>query len=171
MRIEKLHGLVFVTVAIILMVATAGCSSMGGQSNTPPPNPVGQQTQPGTVATSTPTASSPPASSLAAPRPLFYDFPDIPTPQELDLQSKESYVVQSGSIRTGILTLRGRVDLNSLISFFQMAMPREQWKPKGFFRYQRSVLIFEKSDKTCVIRLYEGTIYTYVEIFVTPASS
>jgi hypothetical protein len=102
---------------------------------------------------------------------LFYDFPDIPTPQELDLQPKESYVVQSGSIKTGILTLRGRVDLNSLISFFQMAMPREQWKPKGFFRYQRSVLIFEKSDKTCVIRLYEGTIYTYVEIFVTPSSA
>ena len=171
MKIQKLHGLVLATVAITWMAATAGCSSMGSQSSTPPPNPVGQQTQPGTVASSTPTASLPPASTSTAPRPLFYDFPDIPTPQELDLQPKESYVVQSGSIKTGILTLRGRVDLNSLISFFQMAMPREQWKPKGFFRYQRSVLIFEKSDKTCVIRLYEGTIYTYVEIFVTPSSA
>ena len=79
-------------------------------------------------------------------------------------------MVQSGSVKTGILTLRGRVDLNSLINFFQMAMPRENWKPKGSFRYQRSILIFEKPDKSCVIRLYEGTIYTYVEIFVTPAS-
>ena len=78
-------------------------------------------------------------------------------------------MVQSGSIKTGILTLRGRVDLNSLISFFQMAMPRENWKPKGAFRYQRSVLIFEKPDRICVIRLYEDIIYTYVEIFVTPA--
>ena len=92
-------------------------------------------------------------------------------PQELDLQSKESYVVQSGAIKTGILTLRGRVDLNSLINFFQMAMLREHWKPRGYFRYQRSVLIFEKPDKICVIRLYEDIFYTYVEIFVTPASS
>ncbi len=136
---------------------------MGGQSSTPPPNPVGQQSAPG--------ATAPASSSSAAPRPLFYDFPDVPIPQELDLQAKDSYVVQSGSLKTGILTLRGRVDLNSVINFFQMAMPRENWKPKGSFRYQQSVLIFEKPDKTCVIRLYEGTFYTYVEIFVTPTGS
>jgi len=170
MRIQKVHGLIVVAVAILWMAATAGCSSMGSQSSAPPPNPVGQQTQAGSVAGATPAASSASTTAASGPRPLFYDFPDIPTPQELDLQAQESYVVQSGSIKTGILTLRGRVEINSLISFFQMAMPREQWKPKGFFRYQRSVLIFEKSDKTCVIRLYEGTIYTYVEIFVTPAS-
>jgi hypothetical protein len=167
MKTRKPYELVLVAVAVIWMAALSGCSSFGGQSSAPPPNPVGQQPAP-TTATSTPPAS-PATSSPSAPRPLFYDFPDIPTPQELDLQSKESYVIQSGSIKTGILTLRGRVDLNSLISFFQMAMPRENWKPKGYFRYQRSILIFEKPDKICVIRLYEDIIYTYVEIFVTPA--
>jgi hypothetical protein len=166
MKIEKLYELAVVTLAITFMLVAGGCSSMGGQSS-PPPNPVGQQAQPGAATSSPPEASS---STIAAPRPVFYDFPDIPTPQELDIQSKESYVVQAGAIKTGILTLRGRVDLNSLINFFQMAMPRENWKPKGSFRYQRSVLIFEKPDKTCVIRLYEDIVYTYVEIFVTPAN-
>jgi hypothetical protein len=166
MKIKKLYGLAGVILAITFMLVAAGCSSMGGQSN-PPPNPVGQQAQPGATTSSTPEASS---TTPAAPRPVFYDFPDVPTPQELDIQSKESYVVQAGAIKAGILTLRGRVDLNSLISFFQMAMPRENWKPKGSFRYQRSVLIFEKPDKTCVIRLYEDIVYTYVEIFVTPAN-
>ena len=168
MKIQKPYDLVLIAVALMWTVALLGCSSMGGQSSTPPPNPVGQQPAPN-AATSAPPASPAPASP-AAPRPLFYDFPDIPTPQELTLQAKESYVVQSGSIKSGILTLRGRVDLNSLINFFQMAMPRENWKPKGYFRYQRSVLIFEKPDKIAVIRLYEDIIYTYVEIFVTPAS-
>jgi hypothetical protein len=163
MKIQKPHELLLIAVALVWIAVLSGCSSMGSQSSTPPSNPVGQQSQP------TASTSATPSSSPAAPRPLFYDFPDIPTPQELELQSKESYVVQSGSIKTGILTLRGRVELNSLINFFQMAMPRENWKPKGYFRYQRSVLIFEKPDKICVIRLYEGTIYTYVEIFVTPA--
>jgi len=166
MKIKKSHELVLLQVALICLMALSGCSSMGGQSSAPPPNPVGQQQQ-----TSAPTGTSAVTPSPSAPRPLFYDFPDIPVPQELDLQPKESYVVQSGALRTGLLTLRGRVDLNSLINFFQMAMPREHWKPKGYFRYQRSVLIFEKPDKTCVIRLYEGMIYSYVEIFVTPASA
>jgi hypothetical protein len=166
MKIKKCHELGVLHVALICIMALSGCSSMGGQGSAPPPNPVGQQQQTTASTGSTTTTPSP-----SAPRPLFYDFPDIPVPQELNLQSKESYVVQSGSIRTGILTLRGRVDLNSLISFFQMAMPRENWKPKGYFRYQRSILIFEKPDKTCVIRLYEGMIYSYVEIFVTPASA
>jgi hypothetical protein len=165
MKIKKCHELAVLHVILICIMALSGCSSMGGQGGAPPPNPVGQQQQ--TTASTGDTAVTPLPS---APRPLFYDFPDIPVPQEVDLQSKESYVVQSGSIRTGLLTLRGRVDLNSLISFFQMAMPRENWKPKGYFRYQRSILIFEKPDKICVIRFYEGMVYSYVEIFVTPAS-
>jgi len=71
-------------------------------------------------------------------------------------------------MKTGILTLRGRVDINSLISFFTMALPREGWKPRGQFRYKRSALIFEKPEKTCVILVHEGPIYTYVEIYVAP---
>jgi hypothetical protein len=166
MKIQKPHELMIAALALIWIVALSSCSSTGGQSSTPPPNPVGQQPQPAASTSATPAASVP-----SAPKPLFYDFPDIPIPQELNLQTKESYVVQSGAIKTGILTLRGRVDLNSLINFFQMAMSRENWKPKGYFRYQRSVMIFEKPDKICVIRLYEDLIYTYVEIFVTPATA
>ena len=107
MKIQKPYGLVLIAVALIWTVALLGCSSMGGQSSTPPPNPVGQEPA-HSMATGAPPASPAPASP-AAPRPLFYDFPDIPTPQELTLQPKESYVVQSGSIKTGILTLRGRL--------------------------------------------------------------
>lgn len=172
MRIVEPKSTILLTSAIVWLLTASACSTMGAQGS-PPPNPVGQQTSSGTpsVASSSPAPSPAPASTSATARPVFYDFPDIPTPQELELQPKESYAVQAGAIKAGILTLRGRVDLGSLISFFQMAMPRESWKPKGSFRYQRSVLIFEKPDKTCVIRLYEDIIYTYVEIFVTPANS
>ncbi len=143
-------------VVIVCCVAAYGCT----HSNAPPPNPVMQQSQSG---------SSAPAPSTGS-RPQYLDFPDIPIPSELDLVSKDSYVFQSGAMKSGVLTLRGRVDVNSLINFFSMALPRDGWKPKGQFRYRRSALIFEKPDKTCVILLSEGTIWTTAEIYVAPAT-
>lgn len=153
-------------IRLLVVVAMAGafaCSSTGSRSGTPPPNPVAQPS--GAVSTGAGGTAS------TSPRPLFYDFPDIPVPRELDLQAGDSYVVQSGTTKTGLLTLRGRVDLNSVVSFFQLAMPREGWKARGNFNYQRSILIFEKRDRICVIRLHEGMVYTTVEIFVTPAGN
>jgi len=83
----------------------------------------------------------------------------------------DTFVIQAGTMKAGLLTLRGmRVDVRSLINFFQIAMPRENWKPKGGFHTKRTVLIFEKPDKTCVINLFETTLYTYAEIYVAPAS-
>ncbi len=149
--------------AILLLISLTACSNLGGGSS-PPPNPIAQQNQP-----SAPASPASPAPS-SGPRPQFYDFADIPVPTEMDLVSKESYVFQSGTLKAGMLTFKGRVDVTSLINFFQMAMPHESWKPKGGFRYKRSVLIFEKPDKMCVINLYEKTFYSYAEIYVAPSN-
>jgi hypothetical protein len=144
---------------LLCVLALSDCSSWN-QKNSPPPNPISQP-QEGSIL--------PPA--ISAPRPLVYDFPDIPCPSELSRQEKRTFVIQSGPMKAGLLTLRGtRVDVRSLISFFQVAMPRENWKPKGGFHAERTVLIFEKPDKMCVINLVETTLYTYAEIYVVPAS-
>ena len=70
----------------------------------------------------------------------------------------------------GFLTLRGRVDSNSVMSFFVAALPHEGWRLKGQFRYNRALLIFDKPDKICVILMKEETYYTYVEIYVSPVA-
>ena len=158
MTSRKSSGKFLFLLVSFCLLAAYGCS----HSSPPPPNPVAQ---------SQPQGGSPPATPATGPKPQFLDFPDIPIPSELELQSKDSYVFQAGSIKTGLLTLRGRVDINSLINFFNMALPRENWKPKGQFRYRRSALIFEKPEKTCVILLNEGTIWTYVEIYVAPMTN
>jgi len=101
---------------------------------------------------------------------MFYDFQDIPVPAELELVAGDSYVFQSAALKAGMLTFRGRVEAGSLTSFFQMALPRENWKLKGGFRYRRTVLIFDKQEKVCVINIYEKMFYTYAEIYVVPAS-
>lgn len=152
-------GVMTVPCAILIL------SSCAWNQQSAPSSPVAQQQS--STSTSTDTSSEPPP-AVSTPRPLFYDFPDIPVPSEVKLLSNDSYVFQAGSLKTGLLTFRGRVDINSAINFFQMAMPRENWKAKGGFRYKRSVLIFEKPDKTCVINLYEKMFYTYMEIYVAP---
>lgn len=145
---------------LLCVLALSDCSSWN-QKNSPPPNPISQPQE----------GSSPPPAMSSGPRPLFFDFPDVPMPQELSRQEGRTFVVQSGSMKAGLLTLRGvRVDVRSLINFFQVAMPRENWKPKGGFHAERTVLIFEKPDKICVINLVETTLYTYAEIYVVPST-
>ena len=108
--------------------------------------------------------------STSGPKAKFSRIQDIPIPPEIDVQSKNSYVFQSGQMKMGFLTLRGRVDSNSVLNFFVAALPREGWRLKGQFRYNRSLLIFDKPDKVCVILMKEETYYTYVEIYVSPVA-
>jgi hypothetical protein len=104
-------------------------------------------------------------------RPRVLDFVDVPVPQELNRIDGESFVFQSGNLTVGLMTLRGlRVDVQSIINFYRIAMPRENWKPKGGFNAKKTVLIFEKADKTCVINIYEKLFRTYVEVYIAPAS-
>jgi hypothetical protein len=101
-------------------------------------------------------------------RPTAYDFPDVLIPHELELVSGSSYVFQGPKTKAGLLVFKGRVETKSVIDFFQTSMPRESWKFKGGFRYKRSVLVFEKPEKICLINIHEDLYYTYVEVYLTP---
>ena len=164
----------WIMVLCICLVTACGCS----RSSAPPPNPVSQSQQAPAPA-GTWTDLRPPCQLPANPAPVppsgskakFFEFNDIPIPPEIDVQSKNSYVFESGQIKMGFLTLRGRVDSNSVMNFFVAALPREGWRLKGQFRYNRSLLIFDKPDKVCVILMKEETYYTYVEIYVSPVAA
>lgn len=110
----------------------------------------------------------PPPQPVPVSVPVFYDFPDIPVPPELQIVRDESSVFQVGSIKTGVLVFRGRVDYFSVSDFFMSAMPREQWRLRGSSRYGRSVMVFEKANRICVINVYPKLWYTYAEIYVLP---
>jgi hypothetical protein len=101
-------------------------------------------------------------------RPTAYDFPDVLIPGELELVSGSSYVFQGPKTKAGLLVFKGRVETKSVIDFFQTSMPRENWKFKGGFRYKRSVLVFEKPEKICLLNIHEDLYYTYVEVYLTP---
>jgi len=159
-----------IAVVCICLVTACGCS----RSSAPPPPQAGQS-QPapsaGPAPVYGPSASPVPASPSLPGGAKFLDFNDIPIPREIKVQPKNSYVFVSGQIKMGFLTLRGRVDSNSLMNFFASALPHEGWRMKAQFRYNRSLLIFDKQDKVCVIIIKEEAYYTYVEIYVSPATA
>ncbi len=166
--------LLFMTISILII----GCASSRTVPPPPPPTSSGQpltisQAPPDSTNTPTPPAysqTSSPAQSYPI-TPLFYDFEDIPIPQEMDIINSESRVFHMGQFKAGVLVFKGRVEPNSLVDFFQVAMTKEKWQFKSGFRYNKSVLIFEKPPKNCVIIIYPKLFYTYLEIYVAPSQS
>jgi hypothetical protein len=164
--LERLAGSFFMGLLCFLLLV--GCSSWR-KGNAPPPNPIGQTSELPPSSSSPP--PPPPSSMGMASRTMTFDFPDVPVPQELSRSDGDSFVFQAGQLNVGLMALKGmRVDVGSLVNFYKAAMPRENWKSRGGFHAKRTVLIFEKPDKTCVINIFEKMLYTYVEVYLAPMS-
>lgn len=103
--------------------------------------------------------------------PLYYDFGDVLIPHELKVDKKASYIVQSPGFLTGILALKGNVERNSLIAFFENNMAKDNWREITLFKSPRTstIMLFQKESRWCVISINENSYSTYVEIGVAPA--
>jgi hypothetical protein len=105
---------------------------------------------------------------------LYRDFDDILLPSEMEIDPKRTYIVEGSGLTTGILTVKGWVDRDSLITFFKSAMNREKWQEIASFKSPSadtsSILVFQKVNRTAVISIHEELIYTYVEIAVAPSA-
>ncbi len=104
--------------------------------------------------------------------PQYYDFGDVLVPAALKADDKSTYIVQTSGFATGILVLNGRVKRNSLISFFQTNMEKDNWKAISSFKSPRTstFLLFKKTNRWCVISITERDFNTHVEIGVAPTA-
>lgn len=100
------------------------------------------------------------------PAPRYLDFEDVLIPGELEVDKKSVY--QSPGFAGGVLTLKGRVDMISLVSFFTANMPKDSWIIVSEFKSPRTKLLFQKDRKRCVISISEGIWKTEVEVWVAP---
>ena len=103
---------------------------------------------------------------------LYYDFDDVLIPKELKLDRDSSFVFESTGVTAGVLVLDARVDLNSLIDFFEINMRKDNWRLISSFKSERTLLLFHKENRWCVINITDTTMSynTRVEIWVAPAS-
>ncbi|MDI7260105.1 MAG: hypothetical protein QME90_09310 [Thermodesulfobacteriota bacterium] len=100
----------------------------------------------------------------------YYHFEDVRIPRELNYKQNKSFVYETPRFKTGILFFaKWRLDVESLIDFFNYHMEKDNWKLVNSFKGKESILNFSKPDKTCTIKITEkwhGT--TEVEIRVGP---
>jgi hypothetical protein len=100
--------------------------------------------------------------------PLPSDFGDIRLPRSLKPIKDQTFFMRTGGFSAGVISLRGRVDSHSLLTFFESQMQRDNWRIVGFFKSSRSLMMFYKENRWCVINITEKDFFTYVEVWVAP---
>ena len=119
------------------------------------------------------TKKSGPGSQVTAPKdkgpsPLYYDFGDVLIPNELKVNKKASFVYKTSGFSAGVLTLSGRVEISSLIAFFENNMQKDNWRTMGSFKSPRTIILFQKENRWCIINITEKDFKTHVEVWVAP---
>lgn len=100
------------------------------------------------------------------PAPLYYDFEDVRLPEDLKVDNRSSSVYRTSGFSVGVLVLEGRVEIYSLIDFFKSNMATDNWKFISSFKSLRTIMLFQKENRWCIINITEKTLNTLVEICV-----
>jgi len=98
----------------------------------------------------------------------YYDFEDIPVPKEMKLITEKSFLVEYANLKGGIMHFEGRVEALSLFNFFYVGLQKDGWNLVGYFKYGPYILLMEKPDRVCVVRIEDSGWNTNLEIWITP---
>ena len=139
------------TIVLVTMTLTTGCSALKYKK-------------------APPSSTASPANSVAAPqsKSVYLDFGDVLLPKRLKVDRKHSFIFSTSGMTAGLLSMKGRVEVNSLITFFQNKMPVDGWSLISAIKASRSMLLFKKQSRWCVISITEGNMSTRTEIWVAP---
>jgi len=100
---------------------------------------------------------------------VYYDFEDVLIPMELSIVKERTVVILTPGFTSGILTLKGRVERQSLFNFFSNNMQKDNWNVVSQIKSPgTTILVFQKISRTAVITIRDEQIYTYVEVGVAP---
>ena len=102
--------------------------------------------------------------------PLYYDFGDVLIPRELELDVNSSFVYHTSGFTAGILAFKSKAELGSMVNFFENNMAKDNWQAVGMFKSPRTLLLFQKENRWCVINITDNRWDTLVEIWVAPFS-
>jgi hypothetical protein len=148
----KANGVKLIAMLVFLMaglLAVSGCSALRSKQG---------------ATNSTGAVSTQPVQTKT----VYLDFGDVLLPKELKVEKDSSFVFSTAGLTAGVLSLKGRVESNSLITFFENRMPEDGWQMISAIKAERSMLLFKKQARWCVIGIEEGQMSTFVQIWVAP---
>jgi hypothetical protein len=138
-NIFRRKGVIALLLVILLGVVWMGCSTTV------------KERQPGQTATAATGEERTEGEGIGK-----YYFDDVCVPKELNYKANKSFIYETPRFRAGILVFsKWRLDVESLIDFFNYHMEKDNWKLVNSFKGKESVLNFSKPDKTCTIKIIE----------------
>ncbi|MEH0022016.1 MAG: hypothetical protein V6Z89_20355 [Desulfobacter sp.] len=116
-----------------------------------------------------PVSAQKPREEPKKPTALYLDFEDVLVPMALSVVKDRTVIVSTPGFRSGILTLKGMVDSDSLFNFFSNNMEKDNWQVLSKIKSPgTTIMVFQKTAKCAVITIRDGQINTYVEVGVAP---
>jgi hypothetical protein len=105
------------------------------------------------------------------PRPLHSEFEDIPVPKGLVYQPDRSTVIESPVVKAARLVYRGRVEPESLALAMRQTLEANGWRSVSSTSTAKhgTTQVYEKGGNSLQVQLWEGLIYTYVELTASRA--
>ena len=102
--------------------------------------------------------------------PLYCDFGDVLVPSELKVDKELTFIFETSGFITGVNAYKGRVKVDSLIKFFKSSMTNDNWRILGSFKSSPlTIMLFQKENRSCLIKIIEKFTITNVEIWVAPS--
>ncbi|MBT3387050.1 MAG: hypothetical protein HN417_03850 [Desulfobacula sp.] len=103
---------------------------------------------------------------------VYYDFEDILIPMELSIVKGRTVVISTPGFTSGIITLKGRIERQSLFNFFNINMQNDNWNILSQIKSPgTAIMVFQKASRTAVIAIRDEQLNTYVEVGVAPTVS
>lgn len=149
MKMKRSKAIACLALMLAALLMMSGCSALRGKNGAP-------------------ASSQPNAAAQTDNGPVYYDFGDVLLPREMKVEKEESFVFSTPGLTAGVLSLSGRVEVNSLIAFFENKMPADGWRMISEFKAPRTMMLFKKNTRWCVISITEGQLNTNAEIWVSP---
>jgi len=91
---------------------------------------------------------------------------DIQIPSELEFNRDDSMFINTASYEGGILSFKGRVEVESLADYFTASMQKNGWKLTGSVRYKNVLLAFVKPNKSCIIKISEPDLKWKTQVYI-----
>ncbi len=103
---------------------------------------------------------------VVPPKPLYLgtEFPDIVVPRGMQVVQEKSMVVKTNTYIGGVLTLRGRIKVDSLVEFFKSQLTARGWELNGSIRYKDTLLAFNRPHGCCFVYISESGFGTMTEV-------